>query len=101
MAVTFNTEKKEIYISDIGVTMRTLLAVAAQGMEECGNRRWHVVYKDARIGLVQVKDHNLKGVSNARPSVGTEKTSKRKTKLAEAFARASMDICERPPGEDG
>ena len=56
MAVTFDTEKKEIYIEDIGVTFRTLLAVAAKGMEQTGRRRWHVVYKDVRIGLVQVKD---------------------------------------------
>lgn len=55
MAVTFNAAKKEIYIKDIGVTMRTLLAVAAKGQAESGNRRWHIVYKEARIGLVQVK----------------------------------------------
>lgn len=71
MPLTFNTEKKEIYISDIGVTMRTLLAVAAKGLAECGNRRWHVVYKEARIGLVQVKHHDLKGAKNARPAIRT------------------------------
>jgi hypothetical protein len=55
MAVSYNTQKKEIYIEDIGVTMRTMLAVAAKGQAECGVRRWHVVYKEVRIGMVSVK----------------------------------------------
>jgi hypothetical protein len=98
MSVTFNTEKKEIYINDIGVTIRTLLAVAAQGLEDCGNRRWHVVYKDVRIGLVQVKAHSLKGVSNAGPEIRNAKSGKRKTKFEEAFDRARLELVERPPG---
>ena len=97
MAVTFNTEKKEIYINDIGVTMRTLLAVAAQGMEDCGNRKWHIVYKEVRIGLVQVKNHNLKGVSNVGPEIRTAKVSRRKTKFEEAFDAAGLDVVERSP----
>lgn len=55
MSVTFDSTKKEIYIEDIGVTMRTLLAVAARGYGESQVRKWHIVYKGARIGLVQVK----------------------------------------------
>ena len=93
MSVTFNTEKKEIYINDIGVTIRTLLAVAAQGLEDCGNRRWHVVYKDVRIGLVQVKAHSpktLKGVNNVGPTIRT-----RKTKFAAAFDRANLEVSQR------
>jgi hypothetical protein len=93
MAVTLNTERKEIYIDDIGVTMRTLLAVAAQGMEDCGNRKWHIVYKDARIGLVQVKNHSpktLKGVNNVGPTIRT-----RKTKFAAAFDRARLEVSQR------
>lgn len=101
MAVDFNTEKKEIYIEDIGVTVRTLLAVAAQGMEDCGNRKWHIVYKDARIGIVQVKNHNLKGANNAGTEVRTAKSSRRKTKFEEAFDTARLGVAERSPGEDG
>ena len=100
MAVTFNTEKKEIYIEDIGVTIRTLLAVAAQGMEDCGNRKWHIVYKGVRIGLVQVKNHSLKGVSNAGPEIRTAKVSWRKTKFEKAFDLAHLDLAQRSPGQD-
>jgi hypothetical protein len=54
MTIEHNSEKYEIYIQDLGVTMRTLLAVAAQGFAENGRRRWYVVYKNAKIGVVQV-----------------------------------------------
>ena len=54
MTIRYDKEKYEIYIEDIGVTMRTLLAVAAQGFAENGRRRWHVVYKNAKIAVVQV-----------------------------------------------
>jgi hypothetical protein len=54
MTIGYDKEKYESYIEDIGVTMRTLLAVAAQGFAENGRRRWHVVYKNAKIAVVQV-----------------------------------------------
>lgn len=76
MSVTFNTLKKEIYIKDIGVTYRTTLAVAAKGYAESQVRKWHIVYKNARIGTIQVKTENLKGVKNARPTVRAKESVK-------------------------
>jgi hypothetical protein len=92
MTITFCTIKKEIYINDIGVTMRTLLAVAARGMEECGNRKWHIVYKEARIGLVQVKNKNINEFKNPNVAFVENKTCDKKTKFAEAFERANLAI---------
>lgn len=64
MAITYDVEKYEIYIEDIGATMRRLLAVAAQGFAETGRRRWHIVYKNARIGLVQVASERRERMLN-------------------------------------
>jgi hypothetical protein len=40
-------------VDDIGVTLRTLLAVAAKGYAETGKRRWQIRLKGAMIGSVQ------------------------------------------------
>lgn len=58
MTVERSNAKKELYINDLGVTMRTMLAVAANGHSECANRKWHIVYKGIRIGMVQVSDRS-------------------------------------------
>jgi hypothetical protein len=91
MAVTYNTEKKEIYIDDIGVTMRTMLAVAAKGQAECGVRRWHVVYKEVRIGIVSVKTETSKEKSNARSAIRVEKPGQRKSYFAEACSDTALN----------
>jgi hypothetical protein len=97
MAVTYNTEKKELYIDDIGVTMRTMLAVAAKGQAECGVRRWHIVYKEVRIGMVSVKTETLKGESNARSAVRVEKRAQRKSYFAEAAEPKGVAMVEGSP----
>lgn len=52
--VTIDIKDKVIDIEDIGVTMRTLLAVAATGCAETGRRKWSIRYKNAIIGNVVV-----------------------------------------------
>ena len=60
MPVTRNPDQKEIHITDIGVTLRTLLAVAADGLKTSGTRKWSIMYRGAKIGQVQVKDQEYK-----------------------------------------
>lgn len=55
MSVHLNIETGSLGISDLGVTMRVLLSVAAKGQGLCGKRTWDVTYKGARIGQVRVK----------------------------------------------
>jgi hypothetical protein len=97
MTVTYNTEKKELYIDDIGVTMRTMLAVAAKGQAECGVRRWHVVYKEVRIGMVSVKTETLKEKSNGRPAIRVEKRAQRKSYFAETAKPQIVAVVEGSP----
>lgn len=49
-----NTTDFCIDIEDLGVTLRTLLAVGAAGYRETGRRKWGVRYKNAMIGNIQV-----------------------------------------------
>ncbi len=106
MSVTFDNEKKEIYIDDIGVTFRTLLAVAAKGYEQSCTRRWHVVYKGARIGLVQVKTEdkrqtpahkNLKGNQDAGYANSVDKSVESKPSKAKAVKRANLALVAGSP----
>jgi hypothetical protein len=86
MSVTYSTEKLEIYIPDIGVTMRTMLAVAAKGYAECRVRRWHIVYKDVRIGMVSIKTDSPKeksSDSNERPALKKQTPKKSSETLAQ------------------
>jgi len=44
-----------IDITDIGVTLRTLLAVAAANYEENPRRVWKIRYKASIVGSVRIK----------------------------------------------
>ena len=108
MSVTSDADKKELYIDDIGVTFRTLLAVAAKGYADSQVRRWHVVYKGARIGIVQVKTErkrvdlvatkptNLKGNPNARYENRNAESSRSRTTAAQATKRANLALVAGP-----
>lgn len=52
--VVRDDEERIIIISDLGVTMRTIMAVAATGYSVTGKRRWRIQYKLAIIGKVSV-----------------------------------------------
>lgn len=52
--VTVDMKDKVIDIEDLGVTMRTLLAVAATGYAKTDRRKWGIRYKNVVIGNVQV-----------------------------------------------
>jgi len=58
-----------IEITDLGVTLRTLLAVAAQGYQTQQRRKWSIKYKGAVIGWLQVKDDHLRLVKGKRRDV--------------------------------
>ena len=60
------TATGSIDITDMGVTIRTLLAVAADGYKETQRRKWSVKYKGAVIGWLQVKDDHLKLVKGKK-----------------------------------
>lgn len=72
MAVELNTEKKTLTIPDLGVTMRTIMAVAASGYVETQDRSWKIIYKGAHIGTVKVKDDHLKRSKHVTNSIGTQ-----------------------------
>lgn len=52
--VKLDLNDHSISIDDIGVTIRTLLAVAATGYAETDRRKWSIKYKGVAIGNVQV-----------------------------------------------
>ena len=72
MAVELNTEKKTLTIPDLGVTMRTIMAVAASGYVETQDRSWKIIYKGAHIGTVKVKDDHLKRSKHVTNSIGSQ-----------------------------
>lgn len=49
------TDNEFLEIQDLGVTMRTLLARAAERLEATGRRRYKVRYKFMEIGTVNVR----------------------------------------------
>lgn len=65
MGVVVNAENYTLTIPDIGVTLRTLLAVAGKAQVTTKRRTWKIVYKDVVIGSVRVKtnmpEQTLKG----------------------------------------
>lgn len=60
MAVIVDNENAQLVLSDMGVTLRTLLAVAAGAYPDTRRRRWNLSYKGATIGRIQIKDEHLK-----------------------------------------
>lgn len=52
--VTIDIEDKVIDFEDLGVTLRTLLSIGANGYAETGKRKWGIRYKNAVIGNIQV-----------------------------------------------
>lgn len=65
--VTIDIEDQVMDIEDIGVTLRTLLAVAAKGYAQTNKRRWGIRYKNAVIGNVQVQSNPKPGSLQASP----------------------------------
>lgn len=53
--VTFDAEAGTIDVPDIGITLRTLLSVAAQGYKVNPRRTWKVRYKEVIIGSIRIK----------------------------------------------
>lgn len=55
MSVHLNVDEGVLTIPDLGVTLRTLLAVASNGYSLSGRRTWKIDYKSVVIGSVRVK----------------------------------------------
>lgn len=86
MAVNRDDNKGELSITDMGVTIRTLLGFAAKGYDLTSRRTWKVVYNGVQIGSVQVRNKDTKGKVND-PNAG----SIRKRRTAETATTASAD----------
>lgn len=54
MAVKLNVEEQCIEIEHLGITMRTLMAVGAQGYAQTSKRRWNIKYMNVKIASIQV-----------------------------------------------
>ena len=64
--LTYSAVDNCIDIEDIGVTLRTLLAVGATGFKETGRRKWNIRYKGALIGAIQVASHRPPAAMTAK-----------------------------------
>jgi len=53
--ITIDTDNGVLNITDIGVTLRTLLGYAATGYKTRPKRTWRIMYKDVVIGNVRLK----------------------------------------------
>jgi hypothetical protein len=64
MTVSIDLEKGEINMPDIGVTYRTLLAVAGKGFEKTKRRSWRVMLRgETFVGTIRVRTF---GFSNGK-----------------------------------
>lgn len=60
--VTIDAETCSLVVPHIGLTLRVLLAVAAEGYKQNPRRTWKIVYKDTVIGSVRIKDKIIKSL---------------------------------------
>ena len=58
--VDIDSKEGTLTVPDIGVTMRTLLACAAQGAKQRPKRVWRGIYKGVVIGSVRIKNDFIK-----------------------------------------
>jgi hypothetical protein len=100
MTVETDLEEGKLIVPDIGVTLRTLLAVAAKGYDATKRRSWKVVYKSTVIGSVRVKTNRtlVKGVADEHV-IGVENARSR-GKAAKSDAK-NLDLGERQSSTHG
>ena len=48
-------ENGELEVPHLGITLRTLLAAAAEAAKYAPKRTWNLRYKDAEIGRIRIK----------------------------------------------
>lgn len=60
--VTIDAENATLTVPHIGITLRTLLAVAADGYKTNPRRTWKVAYLGTVIGSIRIKDKLLKSL---------------------------------------
>lgn len=54
--VTFDAATASLHVPHIGMTLRVLLAVAAEGYKVNPRRTWKLVYCGTVIGSIRIKD---------------------------------------------
>lgn len=57
--VKIDADNGTLAVPDIGVTLRTLMACAAEGYKTRPKRVWKVLYKDTVIGSVRIKNKDF------------------------------------------
>lgn len=78
--VTVDHEQSCLHVPHIGITLRVLLAVAAEAYKTTPKRTWRVMYKNTPIGSVRIKSSILtllgdKGMPNPNKTEATSKES--------------------------
>jgi hypothetical protein len=58
--VTCDPETTSLHVPHIGMTLRVLLAVAAEGYKTNPKRTWKIVYRGTVIGSIRIKDSVIK-----------------------------------------
>jgi len=58
-----------LYVPHTGITLRTLLAVAAENYVHNQKRTWKVVWNNTVIGNVRIKDVHLKEAGYTKPKL--------------------------------
>lgn len=58
--VTCDPETTSLHVPHIGMTLRVLLAVAAEGYKTNPRRTWKIVYRGTVIGSIRIKDKIVK-----------------------------------------
>lgn len=66
-------QEAALHVPHTGVSLRTLLAVAADNYKHNQRRTWKVVFMNTVIGNVRIKDSHLKEVGYVKPK--KEKTN--------------------------
>jgi hypothetical protein len=92
--ISVDSEQYSLTIPDIGVTLRTLLAVAGNAQKATKRRTWKIVYKSVVIGSIRVKT-DLIGVNNGKSTSRSSQAGGSSTKAE----LPNLDVVERPPTE--
>jgi hypothetical protein len=103
MAVNRDDVKGELHITDMGVTVRTLLGFAAKGYDLTNIRTWKIVYNGTLIGSLQVrnKDKGKKDANSNGTGIRKRKAARTTPTAATTGTKATegttVVVAERPP----
>lgn len=81
--VLCNPSEASLLVPHTGITLRTLLAVAAENYQHSHKRTWKVVWNNTVIGNVRIKDVHLKEVGYIKPEIERKQNAR--------YANSSQD----------